>query len=307
MSRKVLLWAMALVVIIPALIGTGYWIWWDQYKRFAPVTVTRNQAEIQALLDKAGYVSPGRGPQAIYVITHRNCDTCRAFQEQEFPKFDAAGVDTRVIVFARPDDQGLRRSTAAERSTIAELWLTRSWPIYQAWFMSSDANWKATGLPVADNDFARSAVVDATRNYVSQMSTLLSANNVRVAYPLVIWRDQNNMLKVCACGDEKAYHFIREDLGVPNTISGREGPMFEIPENVMEAFGASSSSASKSAPLPAVDPIVPAPRPAPAAKAAPMPAATVAKPAATQAVQVKKTETKSTTQTAYPADFGPDS
>lgn len=313
MSRKVLLWAMALVVIIPALIGTGYWIWWDQFKRYAPTTVTRNQAEIQALLDKAGYVSPGRGPQAIYVITHRACEGCRAFQEQEFPKYDAAGIDTRVIVFAPADEQGLRRSTAAERSTIAELWLTRSWPIYQAWFMSSDANWKATGLPVADNDFARTAVVDATRNYVSQMSTLLSANNVRVAYPLVIWRDQNNMLKVCACGNEKAYHFIREDLSVPNTISGREGPMFDIPENMLSAFGASSSSASKSAPPPAADPIVPAPKPA-SAKPAPAPAAApasaVAKPAATQAkaaVQVKKTETTTTTRTAYPTDFGPDS
>lgn len=311
MSRKVLLWAMALVVIIPALIGTGYWIWWDQFKRYAPTTITRNQAEIQVLLDKAGYVSPGHGPQAIYVITHRSCEACRAFQEQEFPKYDAAGIDTRVIVFAPADDQGLKRSTAAERSTIAELWLTRSWPIYQAWSMSSDANWKATGLPVADNDFARSAVVDATRSYVSQMSTLLSANNVRVSYPLVIWRDQNNMLKVCACGNEKAYHFIREDLSVPNTISGREGPMLAIPENVLSAFGAgssSASSASKYAPLPAVDPIVPAPKPAPAAKPAPapVPAATQAKPAAT-AVQVKKTETKTTTQTRYPTDFGPDS
>ncbi len=315
MSRKVLLWAMALVVIIPALIGTGYWIWWDQFQRYAPTTITRNQAEIQVLLDKAGYVSPGRGPQAIYVITHRSCETCRAFQEQEFPKYDAAGIDTRVIVFAPADDQGLKRSTAAERSTIAELWLTRSWPIYQAWFMSSDANWKATGLPVADNDFARSAVVDATRNYVSQMSTLLSANNVRVAYPLVIWRDQNNMLKVCACGNEKAYHFIREDLSVPNTISGREGPMFEIPENVLSAFGSPSSSASKTAPAqvqPAPKAVAPAPKavvPAAKPEPAPVPASAAAKPAATTAktAQVKKTESTATTQTRYPTDFGPDS
>lgn len=310
MSRKVLLWAMALVVIIPALIGTGYWIWWDQFQRYAPTTITRNQAEIQVLLDKAGYVSPGNGPQAIYVITNRSCEACRAFQEQEFPKYDAAGVDTRVIVFAPADDQGLKRSTVAERSTIAELWLTRSWPIYQAWSMSSDANWKATGLPVADNDFARSAVVDATRNYVSQMSTLLSANNVRVSYPLVIWRDQNNMLKVCACGNEKAYHFIREDLSVPNTISGREGAMFNIPENVLSAFSASSSSASKAAPAPVVPKAMPAPAPAPVVKkpapVAPVAASAAAKPAAA-AVQVKKTETTTTTRTAYPTDFGPDS
>lgn len=286
MSRKVLLWAMALVVIIPALIGTGYWIYWDQFQRYAPVTITRNQAEIQALLDMGDYVSPGRtGPQSIYLITYRNCAACRAFQEQEFPKYDAAGIDTRVIVFAPADDQGLKRSSVAERSTIAELWLSRKWEFYQAWFMSSDANWKATGLPVADNDFARSAVVNATRDYVSQLSTLLSANNVRVSYPLVIWRDQNNMLKVCSCTSEKAYHFIREDLGAPNSASGREGPMFTIPDNLLPSFGSESASASKAAPAQAAPP----PAQQPAAQPTAKPAAAAAKPAS-----------------GYATDFGPD-
>ncbi len=276
---------MALVIIIPALIGTGYWIYWDQFQRYAPVTITRNQAEIQALLDKADYVSPGRNSQqAVYLITYRNCAPCRAYQEQEFPKYDAAGIDTRVIVFAPSDDQGLKRSSVAERSTIAELWLSRKWEFYQAWFLSSDANWKATGLPVADNDFARSAVVDATRNYVTQLSTLLSANNVRAAYPLVIWRDQNNMLKVCSCTSEKAYHFIREDLGAPNSVSGREGPMFTIPDNLLPSFGSESSSASKAAPAQAAPTPVQQPASQPAAK----PADTAAKPAS-----------------GYATDFGP--
>lgn len=268
MSRKVLLWAMALVIIIPALIGTGYWIYWDQFQRYAPVTITRNQAEIQALLDKADYVSPGRnGGQAIYLVTYRNCAPCRAFQEQEFPKYDAAGVDTRVIVFAPADDQGLKRSTVAERSTIAELWLSRKWEFYQAWFLSSDANWKATGLPVSDNDFARSAVVDATRDYVSQLSALLSANNVRVSYPLVIWRDQNNMLKVCSCTDPKAYHFIREDLGAPASIGSNGGAMFQIPSNLFPMAGSESSAAQKEAtkPAPQPAPAQPAPQPQPVA------------------------------------------
>ena len=293
MNRKILLWAMALVVIIPALIGTGYYIYWDQFQRWAPTTITRNQSEIQALLDKVDYVSPGRGGQPIYFITYRSCAQCRAFEEQEFPKYDAANIDTRVIPFAPSDSQGLRRSTAAERSTIAELWISRKWEIYQAWFMSSDTNWKATGLPVADNDFARDAVVQASRNFITQLQPLLAANNVRLAYPLVIWRDQNNMLKVCSCSDERAFHFIREDLGVSNAAVGTEGPMFRIPDNLLPKMGEDKSSAAASSSASVTAPAaMPAPAPAPVQ---PKPAAQAAKPAATQA------NTRN-----YSTDFGPD-
>ena len=159
MNRKILLWAMALVVIIPALIGTGYYIYWDQFQRWAPVTITRNQSEIQALLDKVDYVSPGRNGPPIYFVTYRSCAQCRAFEEQEFPKYDAAGIDTRVIVFAPADDQGLKRSTAAERSTIAELWLTSSWPIYQPWSMSSDASLSASSFAASAQKLLRTITV----------------------------------------------------------------------------------------------------------------------------------------------------
>ncbi len=286
MNRKILLWAMALVIIIPALIGTGYWIYWDQFQRYAPTTITRNQAEIQALLDRVDYVSPGRTGQPLYLITSRSCKPCRAYEEQEFPKYDAVNVDTRVIVFAQPDDQGLKRSTSAERSTIAELWLSRKWDIYQAWFASSDANWKATGLPVSDNDFARDAVVGASRNFVGQLSALLSANDVHVSYPLVIWRDQNNMLKVCSCSNEKAYHFIREDLGAPSSVG--DGPIFNIPSNLLPSFGSESASVSHSAAAPA-----PAPAPAPAAPA----------PAPVPKPQAKAADAQAKPASGYSTDF----
>ncbi len=285
MSRKLLLWLMALVVIIPALIGTGYYIYWDQYKRYAPVTIVHNQAEIQALLDKADYVSPGRNSQqTLYLITYRTCTACRAFEEQEFPKYDAAGIDTRVIVFAPGDVQGLKKTTVAERSTIAELWLSRKWEFYQAWFSSSDANWKAEGLPVADNDFARSAVVSASRDFVAQLAPYLAANKVPLTYPLVIWRDQNNMLKVCSCTDPKAYHFIREDLGAPASVGSNGGSMFQIPSNLFPMAGSESSAAQKEAPKPA-------PQPAPAA-AQPSPQPVAAEKAAKPA-------------SGYRTDFGP--
>jgi hypothetical protein len=159
--------------------------------------------------------------------------------------------------------------------------------------MSSDTNWKATGLPVADNDFARDAVVQASRNFITQLQPLLAANNVRLAYPLVIWRDQNNMLKVCSCSDERAFHFIREDLGVSNVAVGTEGPMFRIPDNLLPKMGDDKSSAAASSSAVAPTP-VPARTPAPAPVQA-KPAAQAAKPAAAE------TNTRN-----YSTDFGPD-
>ncbi|MEI9906262.1 MAG: hypothetical protein WDN06_21910 [Asticcacaulis sp.] len=250
MSRKVLLWLMALVVILPALGGVGYWFYWDQFLRYKPVTITKNLTEIQTLLDQADYVSPGKSGPALYLVTYHACKACREYEEQEFPRFDAVNADTRVIVFARADNQGLSQSTPAERSTVAELWITRNWQFYQAWDSSSDTMWKADGLVVSDNDMARNAVVGASRDFVNRLVPLLGANGVRISYPLLLWRDSNNRLKVCACSNDKAYHFIREDLGVS---TGGQGVLDNINDNLDSLklpFGSENSSAS-AAPVPA--------------------------------------------------------
>jgi len=239
LNRKVILWLMALVVIVPVLVGAGYWLIWDHFYKYQPVTIKQNQAEIQKLLDQVDYVSPGRGGQPMYVITYRSCTTCRAFEEQEFPKYDAVNADTRVIPFALGDQNGLPRSTVAERSTIAELWITRKWPFYQAWFASSDSNWKADGLVVADNDMARTAVVGASRSFVSQLDALLVPNNVHINYPVVIWRDQYNRLKVCSCSDPTAWSFVRADFNAPNSTGPDAGNALS---QVLNAVGISASA-----------------------------------------------------------------
>ncbi len=250
MSRKVLLWLMALVVILPTLGGVGYWFYWDQFLRYKPVTITRNLTEIQTLLDQADYVSPGRTGPALYLVTYHSCKPCQEYEQQEFPKFAGVNADTRVIVFARADNQGLSQSTPAERSTVAELWLTRNWQFYQAWDSSSDSMWKADGLVVADNDMARNAVVGASRDFVNRLVPLLAANGVRVSYPLLLWRDSNNRLKVCACSSDKAYHFIREDLGVSDGPASLFDKLPNSLDQVKLPFG-SEGAASSAAPVPA--------------------------------------------------------
>lgn len=250
LNRKVILWLMALVVIVPVVVGAGYWLIWDHFFKYEPITIKQNQAEIQKLLDEADYVSPGRNGQALYVITYRTCKPCRAFEEQEFPKYDAVNADTRVITFALGDQNGLPRSTVAERSTIAELWITRKWAFYQAWFASSDSDWKADGLVVADNDLARTAVVGASRSFVSQLDTLLAPNNIHTDYPLVIWRDQYNRMKVCSCADPVGWAFVRHDFNAPAITGAQADSAFS---KMLGAVGISSSArpGSEDGPQPA--------------------------------------------------------
>ena len=248
MSRKVLLWLMVLVVVLPALGGVGYWIYWNQFLRYKPVTITRNLTEIQTLLDQADWVSPHKAGPAIYLVTYHSCAACKAYEEQEFPKLASVNADTRVIVFARGDNQGLSQSTPAERSTVAELWITRNWNFYEAWDQSSDAMWKADGLIVADNDMARGAVVGASRQFVDKLSPLLTANGVRVSYPLLLWRDSNNRLKVCACSSDKAFHFIREDLGASSGPGDLLGGLPGDIDNLKAQFSSQTAAPATTAP-----------------------------------------------------------
>ena len=273
MNRKFLLWAMAFVVICPTLFGVGYWVWWDQVQRYAPVTIASptDAAAITSLLARADYVSPDfqkdvltTGPASgvatsvtkpvdkrwVYLVTYRDCAPCRTYEDVEFPRLQAGGIETRVVAFARADNGNVKQSTPEERSTIAELWLNRSWLLYQQWRNAAPETWKAENITVADNDLARSGVVWASRDFINQLAPLLRNSKVNVAYPIVIWRNKNNELRVCSCASNKAYHFIREDLGLPGDLETDVKDLLHLPENLMP-FGSETSTSSSSSLAPA--------------------------------------------------------
>ncbi|MDV6331407.1 hypothetical protein [Asticcacaulis sp. 201] len=278
MSRKFLLWAMAFVVIVPTLFGVGYWFYWDQFQRYAPVTIQNSAdiAKLQSLLDRADYVSPDyqkailtTGPASgvttsvtqpvakkwVYMVGFRTCDTCRAYEDIEFPRLQQGNIETRVIPFALADNGTVKQSTPEERSTIAELWLNRSWPLYVKWRNTPAEVWKAENIEVADNDLARSGVVWASRDFINQIAPILRNNKVNVAYPLVFWRNKNNDLRVCSCSSKKAYHFIRQDLGLPGDLETDVKGLLHLPMD-FKPFGsesAASSSSSSLAPAPGLN------------------------------------------------------
>jgi len=216
--RRFLIWSVLAALVGLVLAGTGYWAYWNFYSRFQPVTITRNQAQIQQLLDEASWVSGGGGGDPLYVIGYRDSASTQRYVREEIDKLKAAGVEPRIILFARADREGAAQSTAAERATVAELWLTRDWSLYQRWIQTPAREWTAAGIPAADGNLARAAVVEASRQFDARLTELLKDAGVQITYPLVLWRDRDGFLKACGCADSRAWPFIRDDLNAPDRV-----------------------------------------------------------------------------------------
>lgn len=229
--RRFILGSIVAAVIGLLLAGAGYWAYWNFYSRFQPVTISRNPAEVQRLLDEASWVSDGSGGQPLYIVTYRDSASGHRYLRDEAPKLKAAGVETRFILFARPDADGASRSTTAERATVAELWLSRDWPLYERWMATPSGSWTAAGLPQADGNLARSAVVEAGRRFDEQLSRMLRASGVKISYPLILWRDRDGFLKACGCADSRAWAFIRDDVGAPDRLGGPTGAVPPLDED----------------------------------------------------------------------------
>jgi hypothetical protein len=214
--RRFFVWSALAAVIGLAIAIGGFWAYQHFWARFQPVTITREQATIQRLLDESSWLSAGGGGEPLYIVGYRDSAAMQRYEREEAPKLRAGGIEPRIIVFARADREGQTQSTAAERATVAELWLTRDWSLYQRWTATPVRNWTAAGLPAADGNLARSAVVEASREFADRLGQALASNGLQVRYPLVVWRDREGFLKACACSDSRSWAFIRDDLGAPD-------------------------------------------------------------------------------------------
>src|SRR5438046_503662 len=96
----------ALIILILGAIGGGLYLWWDLDVRWRPHLISKHQAEIAKILEGSGWVSPHLGGSKFYMITFRGSAAGARFADDEFSALHQAGVDTRVIYFARPDLNG---------------------------------------------------------------------------------------------------------------------------------------------------------------------------------------------------------
>lgn len=252
--RRFFVWS-ALAALLGLILAIGgFWAYQHFYARFQPVTVTRNQAVIQDLLDEASWLSAGGGGEPLYIIGYRDSAAMQRYEREEAPKLRAAGVEVRIVVFARADREGLAQSTAAERATVAELWLTRDWTLYQRWTATPSNNWSAAGIPAADGSLARSAVVEAGRDFVGELGEALGGEGLSLSYPLVIWRDREGYMKACACSDSRSWAFVRDDLDAPDRV----GSPTAGPDGVPPMMDYPGDGSPESLPYPTLPPIAPA-------------------------------------------------
>jgi hypothetical protein len=209
--KKFQVWAILGLVV--ALAAVGGYAYWNAELRWRPKTITKHQAEIARILETSGWVSPGKTGPKLYMVSFRTCPDCIRFKAEEFPLLHAAGVDTRVIEIARRDLNGVAKSTPAERATVAELWLGRSWALMEQWEDVPAEAWTAPGIQPADGDMARTAVVEAGRKLVDDLRPLLKANGINFAYPTLIWWTKDGKMRGCACEKRETYRFVRQELG----------------------------------------------------------------------------------------------
>jgi hypothetical protein len=200
---------LVLGLIAVALVGAAGFGWWRTDLRWRPRTLDAHEAKIAALLEGAGWVSPGiSDSKVIYLIGFRSCPDCIRFETEEFPRLQAAGVDTRVILFPRRST-----STPEERAGVAELWANRSWATWERWMAVPPAAWTAEGIP-SDMMPDRAALVEKSRRLVDEMGPLLADNGIRMAFPTLVWRDEDGRLRGCAREKRATYRFVRKELGV---------------------------------------------------------------------------------------------
>ncbi len=195
------------VVAVAIAVGLGFW---NFSLRYRPKTPAKHETEIVNLLQTSGWVSPGLSKdKAIWLIGFRACPDCIRFETEQFPDLQKAGVDTRVILFPRRE-----QSDAAERSGVAELWAKRDWKTLELWMSRPPQDWKATDIPVADEWYGRTLLVEQSRQLVEKMRPLLADNGIKMAYPTLIWRDAQGRLRGCACEKAETYKYVRKELGV---------------------------------------------------------------------------------------------
>ncbi|WP_332678060.1 hypothetical protein [Brevundimonas sp.] len=279
--RRFFVWSALAAVIGLAIAIGGFWAYQHFYARFQPVTVQRNQASIQQLLEQSSWISAGGGGEPLYIIGYRDSAAMQRYEMEEVPKLRAAGIEARIIVFARPDREGLAQSTAAERATVAELWLTRDWTLYQRWTATPVRNWTAAGIPAADGNLARGAVVEAGRIFAASLTEKLNDEGLQTRYPLIIWRDREGFMKACACSDARSWTFIRDDLDAPDRIETPavapgdpavypgDGSPESLPYPDLQPVPPADGAAP--APAPGTAPIAPRPATPPAPRKAPEP------------------------------------
>jgi hypothetical protein len=200
-----------LIAVVLAVVAAGGYQWWRTDLRYRPKTLT-HEAEIASLLDSAGWVSPGLSKdKVLYMVSWQACPPCIVYEREDFPKLHAAGVDTRVIMYARAAS-----STPQERAGVAELWKNRDWATWKRFTAVPTSSWTAEGLPPATAP-DRADLVPRSQAFADKMRELMADNGIgtrkHLNLPTLIWRGKDGHLRGCGCENVATRKYVLQELG----------------------------------------------------------------------------------------------
>ncbi len=177
-----------------------------------PQTILIDADQLSDTLEHGPWVSPGLDGPILYKIGYRSCPDCISFERTEFADMHAAGVDTRVILYARR-----KFSTAPERAVIADLACTREWPIYERWMSDVEgAYYFNYGVPPApETSKRRSACLEWGRIVRDRLGQIMARNGWNMEVPALFWKNKDGQWRFFLGDDERGKRLIRRELGVP--------------------------------------------------------------------------------------------
>lgn len=160
-----------------------------------PITV--RAGDLGELLESAGWVHKGNTGTAVYDVGFRSCPDCVIQRLAAFPTLEAAGIDIRSILYARPDAaDGKPRSKPGERAMVAELWKTRDYALYERWYETDPATFYETETlpPSADDGGERAAWVEKSRAFQASLRDILKANGLDLYVPALFWQENGRWM-----------------------------------------------------------------------------------------------------------------
>lgn len=177
-----------------------------------PQTIRIATDQLADALENAPWVSPGLDGTKLYAIGYRACKGCISYQNSEFEDLHAAGIDTRVILFARR-----ALSYTAERAVIADLACTREWPIYQRWMADKEEMYyERYGTPPApEGDTRRKACLDWSRIVHDRLAGIMADNGWAMETPALFWQNAKGEWRFFVGDSAQGKRMIRRELGVP--------------------------------------------------------------------------------------------
>ncbi|MDQ7018891.1 MAG: hypothetical protein Q9M33_06975 [Robiginitomaculum sp.] len=177
-----------------------------------PQTLHVDADQLTDTLEHGPWVSPGLSGRVLYKIGYRSCPDCISYEHTEFKDLHAAGVDTRVILYARRN-----LSSAPERAVIADLACTREWPIYERWMSDVEgAYYFNYGVPPApETSERRSACLEWGRIVRDRVGQIMARNGWNMEVPALFWKNDKGEWRFFLGNDARGKRLIRSELGVP--------------------------------------------------------------------------------------------